>query len=102
VGGLDLCDDRYDMLHHSLFWTPDDDFHQPNFVIAVIAKGRLKEPCMHEIHCFLEVSMALDVLYNFEQWWHKQGGKDLLIQGGTKFVRPSSESRSYCWFKCRT
>jgi phospholipase D1/2 len=102
VGGLDLCDDRYDMLHHSLFWTPDDDFHQPNFVIAVIAKGGLKEPCMHEIHCRLEVPMAWDVLYNFEQRWHKQGGKDLLILGGTKFLRPSSESRSYCWFKCRT
>lgn len=105
MGGLDLCDGCYDMLRHLLFWMPDDahhnDFHQPNFTIAVITKGRLKEPCMHEIHCRLEVPMAWDVLYNFEHRWHKQGVKDLLILGGTEFLRPSSESRSYCWFKCR-
>ena len=45
--------------------------------------------------------MAWDVLYSFERRWHKKGGKDLLILGGTEFLRPSSESRSYCWFKCR-
>ncbi|KAF2299666.1 hypothetical protein GH714_002279 [Hevea brasiliensis] len=55
VGGIDLCDGRYDTPFHSLFRTLDtahhDDFHQPNFTGASIQKR-----------------------------WKKQGGKDLLVQ----------------------
>ncbi|XXG63645.1 hypothetical protein AAC387_Pa05g1785 [Persea americana] len=83
VGGIDLCDGRYDTQFHSLFRTLDTahhaDFHQPNFPGAVIAKGGPREP-WHDIHCRLEGPIAWDVLFNFEQRWRKQGGKDLLIQ----------------------
>ncbi|KAF9614958.1 hypothetical protein IFM89_021388 [Coptis chinensis] len=83
VGGIDLCDGRYDTQFHSLFRTLDtahhDDFHQPNFTGASISKGGPREP-WHDIHSRLEGPIAWDVLYNFEQRWRKQGGKDLLVQ----------------------
>lgn len=83
VGGIDLCDGRYDTPFHSLFRTLDtahhDDFHQPNFEGASITKGGPREP-WHDIHSRLEGPIAWDVLFNFEQRWRKQGGKDLLVQ----------------------
>ncbi|KAF5466735.1 hypothetical protein F2P56_016635 [Juglans regia] len=83
VGGIDLCDGRYDTAFHSLFRTLDtahhDDFHQPNFEGTSIKKGGPREP-WHDIHSRLEGPIAWDVLYNFEQRWRKQGGKDLLVQ----------------------
>ncbi|GFY96966.1 phospholipase D alpha 1 [Actinidia rufa] len=82
VGGIDLCDGRYDTPFHSLFRTLDtahhDDFHQPNFSGAAITKGGPREP-WHDIHSRLEGPIAWDVLFNFEQRWRKQGGKDLLV-----------------------
>ncbi|KAL7189736.1 hypothetical protein ACSBR1_039390 [Camellia fascicularis] len=82
VGGIDLCDGRYDTPFHSLFRTLDTvhhtDFHQPNFTGASINKGGPREP-WHDIHCRLEGPIAWDVLFNFEQRWRKQGGKELLI-----------------------
>jgi phospholipase D1/2 len=83
IGGIDLCDGRYDTPFHSLFRTLDtahhDDFHQPNFTGASIQKGGPREP-WHDIHSRLEGPIAWDVLFNFEQRWKKQGGKDLLVQ----------------------
>ncbi|KAF6156654.1 hypothetical protein GIB67_017790 [Kingdonia uniflora] len=83
VGGIDLCDGRYDTPFHSLFRTLDtahhNDFHQPNYTGASIAKGGPREP-WHDIHSKLEGPIAWDVLYNFEQRWKKQGGRDLLVQ----------------------
>ncbi|KAH6782063.1 phospholipase D alpha 1 [Perilla frutescens var. hirtella] len=82
VGGIDLCDGRYDTPFHSLFRTLDtahhDDFHQPNFTGAAITKGGPREP-WHDIHSRLEGPIAWDVLFNFEQRWKKQGGKDILV-----------------------
>lgn len=82
VGGIDLCDGRYDTPFHSLFRTLDtahhDDFHQPNYTGAAITKGGPREP-WHDIHSRLEGPIAWDVLFNFEQRWRKQGGKDLLL-----------------------
>ncbi|KAA8535098.1 hypothetical protein F0562_030101 [Nyssa sinensis] len=82
VGGIDLCDGRYDTPFHSIFRTLDtvhhDDFHQPNFDGASIRKGGPREP-WHDIHCRLEGPIAWDVLFNFEQRWRKQGGKDVLV-----------------------
>uniref|UniRef100_A0A0C9RUJ2 Phospholipase D n=1 Tax=Wollemia nobilis TaxID=56998 RepID=A0A0C9RUJ2_9CONI len=82
VGGIDLCDGRYDTQFHSLFRTLDSahhaDFHQPNFPGASIEKGGPREP-WHDIHSKLEGPIAWDVLFNFEQRWRKQGGKDLLV-----------------------
>ncbi|RWR72419.1 phospholipase D alpha 1 [Cinnamomum micranthum f. kanehirae] len=81
VGGIDLCDGRYDTQDHSLFRTLDtahrNDFHQPNFPNSSIKKGGPREP-WHDIHCRLEGPVAWDVLSNFEQRWRKQAGKDLL------------------------
>ncbi|KAH0662792.1 hypothetical protein KY284_027723 [Solanum tuberosum] len=82
VGGIDLCDGRYDTPFHSLFRTLDtahhDDFHQPNFADGSITKGGPREP-WHDIHSRLEGPIAWDVLFNFEQRWRKQGGKDILV-----------------------
>ncbi|XP_004501331.1 phospholipase D alpha 1-like isoform X2 [Cicer arietinum] len=78
VGGIDLCDGRYDTMEHPLFSTlgtiHHDDFHQPNFPSASIKKGGPREP-WHDIHCKLEGPIAWDVLCNFEQRWEKQVGK---------------------------
>jgi phospholipase D1/2 len=83
IGGIDLCNGRYDTQYHSLFRTLDtvhhDDFHQPNFKGGSIKKGGPREP-WHDIHSRLEGPIAWDVLYNFEQRWRKQGGKDLLVR----------------------
>ncbi|XP_022731363.1 phospholipase D alpha 1-like isoform X2 [Durio zibethinus] len=82
VGGIDLCDGRYDSQDHPLFKTlgtiHHDDFHQPNFIGSSIKKGGPREP-WHDIHCKLEGPIAWDVLYNFEQRWQKQVGTDILI-----------------------
>ncbi|KAL6330950.1 hypothetical protein AAG906_009378 [Vitis piasezkii] len=83
IGGFDLCDGRYDTPTHSIFRTLDtvhhNDFRQANFPNASISKGGPREP-WHDIHCRLEGAIAWDVLFNFEQRWRKQGGKDLLVQ----------------------
>ncbi|KAK6274104.1 hypothetical protein POUND7_011187 [Theobroma cacao] len=75
IGGIDLCDGRYDTQDHPLFQTLNDihhdDFHQPNFKNASIKKGGPREP-WHDIHCKLEGPIAWDVLYNFEQRWLRQ------------------------------
>ncbi|KAL6615755.1 hypothetical protein ACP70R_038025 [Stipagrostis hirtigluma subsp. patula] len=82
VGGIDLCHGRYDTQYHSLFRTLDtvhqDDFHQPNFEGASIKKGGPRQ-LWHDIHSRLEGPIAWDVLYNFEQRWRKQGGRNLLL-----------------------
>ncbi|XP_059658141.1 phospholipase D alpha 1-like [Cornus florida] len=82
VGGIDLCDGRYDTPEHSLFRTLDtthhDDFHQSNFKGSSITKGGPREP-WHDIHCRLEGPVAWDVLYNFEQRWKKQVGNEFLF-----------------------
>ncbi|KAJ7565055.1 hypothetical protein O6H91_02G045900 [Diphasiastrum complanatum] len=83
VGGIDLCDGRYDNQSHSLFRTLDtlhkDDFHQPNFEESSIKKGGPREP-WHDIHSKLEGPAAWDVLHNFEQRWLLQAPhKELLL-----------------------
>ncbi|XP_047319608.1 phospholipase D alpha 1-like [Impatiens glandulifera] len=82
MGGIDLCDGRYDTPVHSLFRTLDsvhsEDFHQPNFNGSSIKKGGPREP-WHDIHCRLEGPVAWDVLYNFEQRWRKQVGNNSSI-----------------------
>ncbi|KAM3299745.1 hypothetical protein ACQJBY_040977 [Aegilops geniculata] len=79
LGGIDLCDGRYDTQEHPLFrtlgTTHRDDFHQPNFPGASINKGGPREP-WHDIHCRVEGPAAWDVLDNFEQRWRKQGDGD--------------------------
>ncbi|KAE9603710.1 putative phospholipase D [Lupinus albus] len=82
VGGIDLCDGRYDTQEHPLFSTLNsvhqDDFHQPNFPGASIKKGGPREP-WHDIHCKVEGPVAWDVLQNFQQRWEKQVGKQIIL-----------------------
>ncbi|KAK9740079.1 hypothetical protein RND81_03G009700 [Saponaria officinalis] len=70
LGGLDLCDGRYDTPQHRLFKDLDtvfrDDYHNPTLAGS---KGP-REP-WHDMHCKIEGPAAYDVLTNFEQRWRK-------------------------------
>ncbi|KAK1440542.1 hypothetical protein QVD17_06371 [Tagetes erecta] len=71
IGGLDLCDGRYDTPEHRLFHDLDtvfkDDVHQPTFPAGTKAP---REP-WHDLHCRIEGPAAYDVLINFEQRWRR-------------------------------
>ncbi|XAR61600.1 Phospholipase D [Bertholletia excelsa] len=71
LGGLDLCDGRYDTPDHRLFRDLDtvfeDDYHNPTFSTGT--KGP-RQP-WHDMHCKIEGPAAYDVLTNFEQRWKK-------------------------------
>ncbi|CAA3028984.1 Phospholipase D delta [Olea europaea subsp. europaea] len=71
LGGLDLCDGRYDTPEHRLFHGLDnifkDDFHQPTFPEGTKAP---RQP-WHDLHCRLDGPAAYDVLVNFAQRWRK-------------------------------
>ncbi|KAF2298011.1 hypothetical protein GH714_006959 [Hevea brasiliensis] len=71
IGGLDLCDGRYDTPEHRLFQDLDtvfqDDYHNPTFSAGT--KGP-REP-WHDWHCKIEGPAAYDILTNFEQRWKK-------------------------------
>ncbi|KAI7738074.1 hypothetical protein M8C21_018063 [Ambrosia artemisiifolia] len=70
VGGLDLCEGRYDTPEHSLFSTLNtlhkDDYHNPNYIGSTA--GCPREP-WHDLHCRIEGPAAYDVLQNFEERW---------------------------------
>ncbi|GAB4832974.1 hypothetical protein Ancab_006995 [Ancistrocladus abbreviatus] len=71
LGGLDLCDGRYDTPEHRLTRDLDttfkDDYHNPTFGAGV--RGP-RQP-WHDLHCKIEGPAAYDVLTNFEQRWRK-------------------------------
>ncbi|KAI7745940.1 hypothetical protein M8C21_010614 [Ambrosia artemisiifolia] len=71
IGGLDLCDGRYDTPEHRLFRDLDtvfeSDFHNPTFSVSTSAP---REP-WHDLHCKIDGPAAYDVLTNFEQRWRK-------------------------------
>ncbi|KAK7307458.1 hypothetical protein VNO77_40539 [Canavalia gladiata] len=71
IGGLDLCDGRYDTPEHRLFRDLDTvfsgDFHNPTFPAGTRAP---REP-WHDLHCRIDGPAAYDVLINFEQRWRK-------------------------------
>lgn len=89
IGGLDLCDGRYDTPRHSLFGTLGSthhvDFHQPNFRGSSIQKGGPRQP-WHDVHCRLEGPAAYDVLTNFVQRWIKQGGTEATLVETSPFI----------------
>ncbi|KAK1409061.1 hypothetical protein QVD17_41341 [Tagetes erecta] len=70
VGGLDLCEGRYDTPEHSLFNTLNtlhkDDYYNPNYTGSTA--GCPREP-WHDLHCRIEGPAAYDVLQNFEERW---------------------------------
>ncbi|KAL0726086.1 hypothetical protein Bca4012_022179 [Brassica carinata] len=71
IGGIDLCDGRYDTPDHRILHDLDtvfkDDFHNPTFPAATKAP---RQP-WHDLHCRLDGPAAYDVLINFEQRWRK-------------------------------
>ncbi|KAL3527259.1 hypothetical protein ACH5RR_011915 [Cinchona calisaya] len=71
LGGLDLCDGRYDTPEHRLFRGLDtvfkDDLHQPTFPAGTKAP---RQP-WHDLHCRIDGPAAYDVLMNFAQRWRK-------------------------------
>jgi len=71
IGGLDLCDGRYDTPEHRVFRDLnsvfEDDFHNPTFPPGTKCP---RQP-WHDLHCKIEGPAAYDVLTNFEQRWRK-------------------------------
>ncbi|GLT39301.1 hypothetical protein SLA2020_134990 [Shorea laevis] len=71
IGGIDLCDGRYDTPEHRLFHDLDtifvEDFHNPTFPAGIKAP---RQP-WHDLHCRIDGPAAFDVLINFEQRWRK-------------------------------
>ncbi|XP_020224395.1 phospholipase D alpha 4 [Cajanus cajan] len=87
LGGLDLCDGRYDTEQHSLFQTLGEeshyhDFYQTNIAGASLNKGGPREP-WHDAHACVIGEAAWDVLTNFEQRWTKQCDPSLLVPAST-------------------
>ncbi|KAK7261727.1 hypothetical protein RIF29_28045 [Crotalaria pallida] len=87
LGGVDLCDGRYDTEKHSLFHTLSkeshyNDFYQTNIAGASINKGGPREP-WHDAHACVTGEAAWDVLTNFEQRWTKQCDPSLLVPAST-------------------
>ncbi|XP_059650190.1 phospholipase D beta 1-like [Cornus florida] len=82
VGGLDLCDGRYDTNDHHIFRTlqtvHSDDYHNPTYTGNTA--GCPREP-WHDLHSKIDGPAAYDVLNNFEERWLKaskpQGMKKL-------------------------
>ncbi|KAL6981872.1 Phospholipase D beta 1 [Sarracenia purpurea var. burkii] len=72
LGGLDLCDGRYDTPCHPIFRTLHtvhrDDYHNPTYTGNVA--GCPREP-WHDLHCKIDGPAAYDVLTNFEERWLK-------------------------------
>ncbi|KAK9286927.1 hypothetical protein L1049_015335 [Liquidambar formosana] len=71
IGGLDLCDGRYDTPEHRLFHDLDtvfaNDFHNPTFT----SRARCPRQPWHDLHCKIEGPAAYDIMKNFEQRWKK-------------------------------
>ncbi|PKI74861.1 hypothetical protein CRG98_004633 [Punica granatum] len=71
IGGLDLCDGRYDTPEHRLFRDLDtifkNDFHNPTFTTT----NNVPRQPWHDLHCKIEGPAAYDILTNFEQRWRK-------------------------------
>ncbi|KAK3022839.1 hypothetical protein RJ639_046659 [Escallonia herrerae] len=72
LGGLDLCDGRYDTPEHPILRTlktvHEDDYHNPTYAGNVV--GCPREP-WHDLHCKIDGPGAYDVLTNFEERWLK-------------------------------
>ncbi|XWS25956.1 hypothetical protein CRYUN_Cryun27aG0111900 [Craigia yunnanensis] len=87
LGGLDLCDGRYDTPEHRLFRDLNtvfrDDYHNPTFSAGT--KGP-RQP-WHDLHCKVEGPAAYDILINFEQRWRKV---TKLSEFGRRFKRVTS------------
>ncbi|CAI9265032.1 unnamed protein product [Lactuca saligna] len=72
IGGLDLCNGRYDTPQHPIFRTlttlHSDDYHNPTFTGSVT--GCPREP-WHDLHSKIDGPAAYDIMTNFEERWIK-------------------------------
>ncbi|KAI7729385.1 hypothetical protein M8C21_018646 [Ambrosia artemisiifolia] len=72
IGGLDLCNGRYDNPTHPIFKSLEtlhaDDFHNPTFTGNL--EGCPREP-WHDLHSKIDGPAAYDILKNFEERWLK-------------------------------
>ncbi|KAJ9539483.1 hypothetical protein OSB04_032216 [Centaurea solstitialis] len=72
VGGLDLCNGRYDTPEHPIFRSLNTvhakDFHNPTFTGNLA--GCPREP-WHDLHSRIDGPAAYDVMTNFEERWLK-------------------------------
>uniref|UniRef100_A0A5B7ABL1 Phospholipase D alpha 1 n=1 Tax=Davidia involucrata TaxID=16924 RepID=A0A5B7ABL1_DAVIN len=92
LGGLDLCNGRYDTPQHpilrSLKTVHIDDYHNPTYTGNVA--GCPREP-WHDLHCRIDGPAAYDVLTNFEERWLKaakpQGIKKLKMSYDDSLLR---------------
>lgn len=87
IGGIDLCDGRYDTEQHSLFHmlnteSHSHDFYQTSIAGSSINKGGPREP-WHDAHACVTGEAAWDILTNFEQRWTKQCDPSLLVPAST-------------------
>ncbi|GFY90312.1 phospholipase D beta 1 [Actinidia rufa] len=79
LGGLDLCNGRYDTPQHPIFRTLQtvhkDDYHNPTYTGNTA--GGPREP-WHDLHCKIDGPAAYDVLTNFEErWWRASNPKGI-------------------------
>ncbi|XP_027108207.1 phospholipase D gamma 1-like [Coffea arabica] len=92
IGGLDICDGRYDTPQHPIFRTLQtthvDDYHNPTFAGSVAGCPR---EAWHDMHCKIDGPAAYDVLTNFEERWMKaskpQGIKKLKVSYDDSLLR---------------
>ncbi|WCJ39558.1 phospholipase D alpha 4 [Euphorbia peplus] len=101
IGGLDLCDGRFDTEQHSLFQTLNqephcNDFYQTSIASASLQKGGPREP-WHDTHACILGDAAWDILTNFEQRWAKQFDPFALSNLMNKPSCPSSISSERNW-----
>ncbi|KAI3681680.1 hypothetical protein L6452_36483 [Arctium lappa] len=72
VGGLDLCNGRYDTPQHPIFRTLNTvhakDYHNPTFTGNL--SGCPREP-WHDLHSRIDGPAAYDIMTNFEERWLK-------------------------------
>ncbi|CAO2206498.1 unnamed protein product [Urochloa humidicola] len=75
LGGLDLCDGRYDTPSHRLFrdlhTVFQGDVHNPTFGRDDDAANNGPRQPWHDMHCRLDGPAADDVLRNLQQRWSK-------------------------------
>jgi len=78
MGGIDITDGRYDTPEHSLFATLKTK-HKNDFYCGVTPSNTgdvgPRQP-WHDIHCYYEGPVALDLLANFENRWKTQNSDD--------------------------
>nr|XP_043625785.1 phospholipase D beta 1-like [Erigeron canadensis] len=86
VGGLDLCNGRYDNPKHPIFKTLEtihaEDYHNPTFTGNVT--GCPREP-WHDLHSKIDGPAAYDVLQNFEERWIKASKFSIIRKPKAKY-----------------